>query len=145
MRTPETIHDAIMRHLPTVIALRRSMTAAAKRVDVCVTPDEHAGPLSHSRFLERLNEEHRAAIEHARLYTQLMSWRDAMIEQDAASPRLLPAAEHTRAESCRPCDTRPDVPRIGEVSPVVEPVMKREISLIDRVRAFTGRVIDVLG
>ncbi len=145
MRTPETIHDAIMRHLPTVVALRRSMAAAAKRVDMYVTPDEHAGPLPHSRFLERLNEEHRAAIEHARLYTQLMSWRDAMIEQDDALSRPRPAPEHAPAEPCRPCDSKPDVPRIGEVSPVVEPVIRREISLIDRVRAFTGRVIDVLG
>src|SRR5688572_14681203 len=98
MRTPETIHDVIMRHLPTLVALHRSMAAAATRVDTCVIPDEHAGPIPHSRFLERLNEEHRAAIEHARLYTQLMSWRDAIIEQDSASPRPRSVPEHAPAE-----------------------------------------------
>lgn len=124
------------RHAPHAVHARHQPVP----VTPCAPPCDPGEPIRFSTHLERVNQEHRAAIESERLLTQLMAWQDATRSPLGSSH----AAPHVPQPQCTPCaPSRTGAPKIGEVSPVTDPIVRRQVTIVDRVRALVGRVTDI--
>ncbi len=128
-----------------VEAVRRPPTDRASCTDRRPVECEE-GPIRYSRFLDRVNEEYRAAIESERLLAHLMAWPDVRAPEPPPAPRrMIPGWGREVRNHAAPPPARGDTPRLGQVSPVGRTAIDQRVppspSLPPAV--VSGRMIDL--